>query len=162
MKLISGGVSVEASLCKTNLILYFSLIQYKGPVQLFGTGCCCSLTARKRRYWFSTNIKIPRMQKAKKKLKPATLFRLSFYSKAAVTNSNPQSKTVSSASLSSLGSRVLLINPPSETDHVPVLRSERLRLVMLDMRVKVLVQNGEVVERNGGIGMMLCMEVRLP
>jgi len=58
--------------------------------------------------------------------------------------------------------RVLLVDPTTLTDHVPLLRREGLALVVLDVIVQILMKDGEVVERHGGICVMLGVEVCLP
>jgi hypothetical protein len=58
--------------------------------------------------------------------------------------------------------RFLLVDPTTRTNHVPLLRREGLALVVLDVIVQILMKNGEVVERHGGIRVMLGVEVRLP
>lgn len=57
---------------------------------------------------------------------------------------------------------VLLVDPTARTDHVPLLGSESLALVVLDMIVQIPVKDGEIEERHGGIRVMLGVEVRLP
>ena len=57
---------------------------------------------------------------------------------------------------------VLLVDPAPRLDHLPILADEGLTVIVLDVRVKKVVKDREIVKRDHGIGMMLAMEVCLP
>jgi len=57
---------------------------------------------------------------------------------------------------------VLLVDPTSLLDHLPILRSERLAFVMFDVVIQKFVQLRKIEERDHRICMMFGMEVGFP